>query len=144
MDETHCRGLERMYATAPCNAAFRTGIEVDDGRAVIRLDAEPGHVHGGGGVHGHVLFKMLDDAAYFAASSRVREALVLTVEFHVRFLRPVREGRLLSEGRIVQRSRRLVVAESVVTDERGREVARGSGSFLPSDLPLAEVPGYLA
>lgn len=133
-----------MYATAPCNAAFRTAIEVDDGKAVVRIEAEPGHFHGGGGLHGHILFKALDDAAFFAANSRVREELVLTAEFHVRFLRPVQEGRLRAEGRVVQRSRRLVVAEAVVLDERGREVARGSGSFLPSGLPLVEVPGYLA
>ncbi len=133
-----------MFATAPCNDGFRTSIEVDDGTATVRVEVDPSHFHGGGGLHGHVLFKALDDAAFFAANSRVREVLVLTAEFHVRFLRPVQEGRLEARGRVVQRSRRLVVAESVVLDERGREIARGSGSFLPSELPLAEVPGYEA
>ena len=144
MDEAHFRGLERVYRAAPCNAAFPASIEVGRGESTLRLSVDPGHFHGGGALHGHVLFKLLDDAAFFAASSRVAERLVLTVEYQIRFLRPVRGGALEARGRLVQRTRNLVVAESVVTDAGGRGVARGSGSFLPSGPPLAEVPGYAA
>ena len=111
---------------------------------MLRLPVDPAWFHGGGGLHGHVLFKLLDDAAFFAANSKVVDRLVLTAEFQIRFLRPVRDGALEARGRVVQRTRNLVVAEAVVTDAKGREAARGSGSFLPSGPPLAEVPGYAA
>ena len=142
MDPEHHRGLERAYLAAPCNAEFDPRIEVGDGRARVRLRIEPRHFHGGGALHGHVLFKALDDAAFFAANAVVRDELVLTQAFSLHFLRPVRGAWIESEGRVVHRARRVVVAEAVVLDERAREVARGTGTFLPGGLPLDDVPGY--
>lgn len=142
MDPAHFRGLERAYLAAACNAEYDPEIEVADGTARIVLRVGPRHFHGGGALHGSVLFKALDDAAFFAANARVRDALVLTQSFSLHFLRPVRGDVVRSEGRVVHRSRRLVVAEALARDGRGREVARGSGTFLPGPVPLAEVPGY--
>jgi len=39
-------------------------------------------------------------------------------------------------------SRRLYVAESQLTDSDGKEIARGSGTFVPSDIPLSPEIGY--
>ena len=142
MDDAHARGLERLYLAAPVNAPYDPAITVGPGSAEVSIPVKAEHFHGGGALHGSVAFKLLDDAAFFAASSRVPTELVVTTSFHVHFLRPVREGRLTATGRVVARARRLVVAESVVVDDRGREVARGSGTFLPSGLLLADLPSY--
>jgi len=49
--------------------------------------------------------------------------------------------RILVIGRVVHRSRRLYVAESQLTDSDGREIARRSGTFVPSEIPAAaELP----
>jgi len=144
MDEAHARGLERVYRAAPVNRLYDPEIEVGDGSTQISIPVKPEHFHGGGALHGSVLFKLLDDAAFFAANSKVRGELVLTTSFHVHFQRPVTGGRLTATGHLVSRSRKLLVAEAVVVDERGREVARGSGTFLPSGLALADLPGYPA
>ncbi len=40
------------------------------------------------------------------------------------------------------RSRRLLIAESVLTDQEGRELARGSGSFMKSRVELTPEIGY--
>lgn len=140
MDAEHHRRLERIYLAAPVNRLYEPTIAVGDGTAEIGIPVNPAHFHGGGALHGSVLFKLLDDAAFFAATSRLKDELVLTASFHVHFLRPVREGRVKAVGRLVGRSRRLFVAEAVAVDERGREVARGSGTFLPGGIALDEVP----
>lgn len=142
MDEAHARGLERVYRAAPVNRLYDPEIEVGDGRVEISIPVNPDHFHGGGALHGSVLFKLLDDAAFFAANAGVREELVLTTSFHVHFLRPVSAGRLTATGRLVTRSRKLLVAEARVADDRGREVARGSGTFVPSGMPVGDLPGY--
>lgn len=142
MRADHFRGLERAYLAAPCNAAYAPTIEVGDGtsRIVLRVTAQ--HFHGGGALHGSVLFKALDDAAFFAANAKVDDELVLTQAFHVFFVRPVTGDVVASEGHVLHRTRRLLLAEAVARDARGREVARGSGTFLPGGISLDEVPGY--
>jgi len=94
-------------------------------------------------VHGSVLFKALDDAAFFAVSSVVKDELVLTASFHLHFLRPVRQGAIRAVGRAASRSRRLLVGEAIAYDDRGRELARGSGTFVRSGILLQDVPGYV-
>lgn len=144
MENDHHRRLERLYLAAPVNRSHDPEIRVGDGVAEIVVPVRPEHFHGGGALHGSVVFKLLDDAAFFAANSRVRDELVLTASFHVHFLRPVHEGRVRASGRLVSRSRRLLVAEAVVEDDRGREVARGSGTFVRSGLLLTGLPDYSA
>jgi uncharacterized protein (TIGR00369 family) len=91
-----------------------------------------------------VLFKLLDDAAFFAANSLERELFVLTSSFQIYLVRPVTSGRLCSKGRVVHHGRSQFIAESIVYDGEGREVARGSGVFVRGKKPLATVPGYSA
>lgn len=131
-----------MYLGAPVNLSHNVAIEITKGEATIRVAVQDAFFHAAGALHGSVLFKALDDAAYFAVSSLARDEFVVTASFHVHFLRPVKAGTLTARGRVVSRSRRHHVAEAVVTDERGREVARGSGTFVPSGVRLASVPGY--
>ncbi len=92
--------------------------------------------HGMGAVHGAVYFKAMDDAAYFAVSSLVEDAFVLTVSFHVHFLRPVISGEMRAVGEVVSASPKLYVAEAKVYDSRGREIGRGSGDFVQSNAGI--------
>ena len=138
----HFRRLERMYLSAPVNELYDPAIEVSEGAAVITCEARPEHFHAANSLHGSVYFKGLDDAAFFAVSSVVEDVFVLTASFTVYLTRPVTGGTLRSEGRVTSRSKNLYVAESVLYVEPDREVARGSGTFLPSGLPLDDLPGY--
>jgi acyl-coenzyme A thioesterase PaaI-like protein len=67
---------------------------------------------------------------------------VLTVSYNVYFTRPVSRGALSAKGKIVQFSKRLLIAESVILDSDGNEVGRGSGTFMCSNIPLTEGIGY--
>lgn len=140
--EIHYEKLARMYASAPVNASYAPTLVVRAGEAEVSFAVGPSLHHAAGAVHGAVYFKALDDAAFFAAQSCVRDVFVLTVSFNLYLVRPVVAGTVRAVGRVTHQSRRLLVAESVLTDARGRELARGSGSFLKSTTPLTEEIGY--
>jgi uncharacterized protein (TIGR00369 family) len=139
---SHFERLQRMYHGARINEFFAPTLVVGDGSAEVTVDIRPDFHHAAHAAHGAVYFKMLDDAAFFAANSVVQDVFVLTVSFNVVFLRPVADGTLVARGALVHRSRNLLVAEAQVHDTRGRLVARGSGTFAPSRIPLDESVGY--
>ncbi len=140
--EEHYRKLERMYMAAPCNDYYRTWIKVSEGRAEVGLGVREDLFHSAGSVHGSVYFKLMDDAAYFACSSLVRDRFVLTVQFQVHLLRPVSGGDMRAVGVVVHNSAALITGESRVVDAKGREVGRGSGTFMKSRIPLTAEMGY--
>jgi len=140
--EEHFRKLERMYLSAPVNEYYAPEIHISKGEAQVTIPVRPDFFHAANAVHGAVYFKLLDDSAFFAANSLVKDVFVLTVSYTVYFTRPVSEGVMKAIGKVVQASRRLIIAESVVVDSKEREIARGSGTFLPSKISLADVIGY--
>ncbi len=142
MSEDHFRKLERMYLSAPANQYYRPEMRVGDGTAQVRIPVRPDFFHAANAVHGSVYFKALDDATFFAASSLVHDAFVLTVTFHLILLRPVTAGTLVATGQVVHRSKRLIIADGAAIDDRGKIVARGTGSFMPSTTPLSADIGY--
>ncbi|HEY2852283.1 MAG TPA: PaaI family thioesterase [Gemmatimonadaceae bacterium] len=139
----HFRRLERMYASAPINQFFAPRLHIPEaGVAELRMTVRPDFHHAAHAAHGAVYFKALDDATFFAANSVVEAVFVLTVSFNLYLTRPVSEGEIVARGRVVSRSKRLYLAEGVLEDARGREIARGSGAFMPSAIPLADEIGY--
>ena len=99
--------------------------------------------HAANAVHGAYYFKLLDDAAFFAVNSVVTEVFVLTVSFNVQLIRPISEGQLHSVGTLVRASKTLFFAYAIVTSDIGKEIARGSGVFSRSEMPLTEEMGYV-
>jgi uncharacterized protein (TIGR00369 family) len=138
---SHHTALERMYVNAAINQFFRPAISVREGSAEIRMMVRADMHHAAHAAHGAVYFKMLDDAGFFAVQSLVTDVFVLTVSFQVYLLAPVVEGEMVSAGRVVHQTKRLFVAESVVT-VAGSTVARGSGSFMRSSVRLDDRVGY--
>jgi uncharacterized protein (TIGR00369 family) len=139
--EDHFHKLERMYLAAPINLLYRPIISISERQADIQTEVKPEYFHAAGALHGSVYFKLLDDAAFFAANSLVTDDLLLTVSFNLYFTRPVTEGNLVAFGRVVSRSTKHLVAESLLTVDE-REVARGSGTFLPSRIKLRDINSY--
>ena len=140
--EEHFRKLERMYLSAPINRYFAPEIRIEEGSAEVTILVRPDMFHAAGAVHGAVYFKALDDAAFFAANSVIEKVFALTVSFNSYLLRPISGGEMTATGRLVHHHPRLMVAESVVLDSAGREIARGSGTFVPSKIRLSAEIGY--
>ena len=138
----HHRKLERLYAAAPVTQWYGARIAISDGQAEVRMDVRPEFYHAAHAVHGSVYFRALDDAAFFAANSRVHDVLVLTVSFTVYFARPVSQGELLAVGRVTHAGGRLFLAESELLDGEGQLLGRGSGVFTRSSILLDSGVGY--
>ena len=141
-NKEHCRKLERMYASSPCNEYYAPILTVSNGTAELVIAIREDFFHSAGSTHGSVYFKALDDAAFFAVNSLVEDALVLTVNFNVYLTRPVSHGKIKATGKVVHASGNVFIAESLLFDIEGREIARGSGSFVKSKIKLSSDIGY--
>ena len=139
----HFRALERLYASAPINRTFRSTLGIEaEGRARIDFTITPETHHAAGAAHGAVYFKMLDDAAFYAANTLITDRFLLTTSFNLHFTRPVRAGRVVAQGRWISGRRRVLVAEAWLTDEAGEMIGRGTGTFMRSHIGLSGLPGY--
>lgn len=141
----HWRALESLYASAPINRLFASELTVTgEGAARIAFDVEEGCFHAAGAAHGTIYFKMLDDAAFYAANTLITDRFLLTTAFNLHFTKPVQTGRVIAEGRWVSGRKRVLVAESRLIDAEGEEIGRGTGTFMRSRIPLSGLPGYAA
>ena len=140
----HFLALESLYAAAPINRLFTSRLEiVEEGFARITFDIDARLHHAAGAAHGTTYFKMLDDAAFYAANSLVTDRFLLTTAFNLLFTRPIVEGRVTAEGRWVSGRRRVLVADARLIGPDGEEAARGTGTFMRSRIPLSSLKGYV-
>lgn len=139
----HYHALERLYAAAPVNALFASRLSiVGEGRAEITFDVDQRVFHAAGAAHGTIYFKMLDDAAFYAANTLVTDRFLLTTSFNLHFTKPVRGGPVVAEGRWISGRKRVLVAESRLVDADGDEIGRGTGTFMRSRIALSSLAGY--
>ena len=141
-NEKHYRALEKMYLAAPINEIYKPCIRVSHESAEIEIAVNEKLFHAARAVHGSVYFKMLDDAAYFAANSIEKDSFVLTISFTTFLTRPISEGRMKSVGKVLNKTIKQITAEAVVYDGEGKEIGRGSGIFVRGKVPLVETMGY--
>ena len=142
MNKTHYRSLENMYLAAPVNTIFPPRITIGNGEAEIEIDIKPEYHHTAGAVHGSVYFKLLDDAAFFAANSLEEDVFVLTTSFTTYITKPVVDGVMRAVGKVVNSNRSQWIAESIVYNSDGKEIARGNGIFVRSKIRLKKIPEY--
>ena len=138
----HYRKLENLYLRAPCNDYYKPKIKISERASEIIIPVDKKMYHAAGAVHGSVYFKILDDAAFFAASSLVNDVYLLTASFEIRLIKPVFNGHLRAQGSVTKTSSRLFLAESVLMNDADELIARGSGSFMKSPLALTPQVGY--
>lgn len=144
-EEAHLRALEALYDAAPINGLFRSRLSLPEaGQSVIRFTVQPDSFHAAGAAHGTLYFKMLDDAAFYAANSLVSDRFLLTTAFNLHFTKPMRMGDARADGRWVSGRRRVFVAEARIVDADGEECARGTGTFMRSHMALSGLDGYRA
>ncbi|MEP7089799.1 MAG: PaaI family thioesterase [Nocardioidaceae bacterium] len=111
---------------------------VEDGRAVFSIAPGEHHYNPIGSVHGGVFATLLDSAAGCAVHSTLPAGVGYTsIDLNVKFLRGMTAstGRATCEGRVVNRGRRLALAESTLRDSRGRLLATATSSCLIFEIP---------
>jgi len=126
--------LDDLAAAVRGSAFYRWfGMELADaetGSVTVRLELADHHVNIQGLAHGGVIATLADAAMGLSIRSAVepgRRHVTVTIDVH--YLRPVVRGTITATGRAVRVGRELAYAEADVVDERGRTLARASGTY---------------
>tara|TARA_B100000963_G_C22514014_1_gene619740 strand:+ start:176 stop:613 length:438 start_codon:yes stop_codon:yes gene_type:complete len=145
MTEHHFNKLRNMYLQANINAMIfdTTTCTISQKKSEISINITEKYFHALGAIHGSIYFKLLDDAAFFAASSVVEDVFLLTTSFTINITKPVSQGTIKAIGNIRFQSNNLIVAESSLYNEEGKEIAFGTGNFAKSKILLKDTQGYV-
>lgn len=139
----HYRKLENMMHSAPVVKFAGASVAVGDGTAEISMAVKTEMYHSAGAMHGALYFLALDNAAFFACNSLVDDVFVLTSAFTTYITRPVSSGQVKTIGKVVNRAKTQFIAESIMYNDQGQELARGNGIFVRSKIPLTPEIGYV-
>lgn len=99
------------------------------GRAIVDIQCGPQHHNPMGRVHGGLVSALADAAMGIAFGRTLLDSEDFsTIEMKVSFIRPVREGLLTADAKVIQRGLRIGFVECVINDQRGKLVATGSST----------------
>src|SRR5271154_5996025 len=77
--------------------------EIEPGRAVFEMEVDERHHNPMGTLHGGIYCDLADAAMGFAYAATLAEGETFTtVELKINFFRPVRQGRLTAEAKVVK------------------------------------------
>lgn len=142
MTPAHAQCLVHLFEEAPIQQVYQQSkLTLESGKSELRYTIDPAFLHGGYALHGSVYFKMLDDAAYFAASTMSPEFFLLTARFETRLLRPISSGTLIARGTCITGTNP-PEAQARLFDEHGQLVATGKGHFAFSTTKWDMLTGY--
>ena len=112
-------------------------LDVEPGWSKTRLAFRPDLTQPFGILHGGALATLIDTGIAYALmlttsfqQVREKQAALVSVDLRVKFFRPVSEGAIVCESTIVRLGRTVIHAESIVTNEDGKEVARGDAIYM--------------
>jgi uncharacterized protein (TIGR00369 family) len=108
-----------------------TIASVEPGNVAVGFEAGPQHANPMGTLHGGILCDVADAAMGLAYASTLEEGeSFTTLELKINFLKPVWQGHLRAEGRVVKRGKTVGLVECDVIDEAGGLVARSSSTCM--------------
>jgi len=109
------------------------------GRATVEFEASSRYANPMGTLHGGVLCDLADAAMGVAYRSTLAEGETFTtIELKINFLRPVWNGKLRAQARMVRAGKVVALIECDNLDERQRLVARASSTCMTLQGRLAE------
>ena len=104
---------------------------IEPGHALFEMEADERHHNPMGTLHGGVYCDLADAAMGYAYAATLAEGeSFTTVELKINFLRPVRQGKLTAEARVVKAGSALGYVECDVSDRAGRLVARAASTCM--------------
>ena len=104
---------------------------IEPGHAIFEMEADEKHHNPMGTLHGGVYCDLADAAMGYAYAATLGEGETFTtVELKINFFRPLRQGRLTAEARVVRAGGTLGYVECDVTDQTGRLVAKAASTCM--------------
>jgi uncharacterized protein (TIGR00369 family) len=137
-------GLEFVQGLAdgalPLNTIAQTlgydVAEVASGRVVVTAEPNDTHLNPAGTVHGGLAATLLDSCMGLAIWSTLEKGISqTTLEFKISLIRPItpETGLIQAVGIVLNRGRRIGIAEGRITDSNGRLLAHGTTTCLIFD-----------
>ncbi|MCO1599898.1 PaaI family thioesterase [Desulfosporosinus nitroreducens] len=84
-----------------------------------------------GNLHGGVIAALIDSAIAVAVNQQLDPGEgASTVEIKINYLRSISEGTLWAEGKVIQKGRKIVVAQGEIKNEAGQVLAVGTATFM--------------
>ncbi len=128
------------------NSGWYTLIEMRpliDENVKVEIDVAEKHKQAFGTAHGGVIASILDSAAGLIVNKELLKQgkIAVTAEIKVNYLKPVKGGKLVAEGRIVNIGSKIAVA-TAEAKQNGDVVAIATATFYIMDAP-AELVGDL-
>ena len=115
--------------------------EVEPGRAVFEMEADERHHNPMGTLHGGIYCDLADAAMGYAYAATLGEGETLTtVELKINFFRPVRQGKLIAEARVVKAGSTLGYVECDVKDQTGKLMAKAASTCMKQRQEKAAAP----
>ena len=111
--------------------------ELKPGYSRVSLKLRPEFLNWDGRVQGGVLASLIDQA--FGTAMNSLDRIYVAVQLNVNFLAAAEVGQTLyAEGKVVHAGKTLGVAEMVVSDDKGKVIARATGTTI--SLGMRETP----
>jgi uncharacterized protein (TIGR00369 family) len=105
-------------------------VAAEPGAVSVALDLGEQHANLQGFAHGGILATIADAAMGLSVRSALEPGRRhVTIELGMHYLRAVRTGTVTAAGRAVRVGREVAYAEATITDERGTDLARASGTY---------------
>ena len=105
--------------------------ELKEGYARFGMDIRPEFLQEAGVVQGGLYVALSDETAAHAAMTTLSPGeTVTTIELKNNFLSMASEGRLTAEATVFKRGRRLIIVDTIVRNEKGKNISRNSATFM--------------
>ena len=112
-----------------------TAVVGDDGKTRVLMKVTEQLKQFYGNVHGGAIASLLDSAIAVELNQQLEPGeSASTVEIKINYLRPISEGNLWGEGKVIQKGRKIVVAQGEIKNDAGQILAIGTATFMISPL----------
>jgi uncharacterized protein (TIGR00369 family) len=131
LKESYEKALRRAVETAPYYRLLQITLEkIDEGFARFRMPFRKELTQAYGVAHGGAIASLADTAVAFALMTMIHPGeRVTTAEFKINFLSSVNSGEMIGEARIVNKGKKLVLADMEVRKEDGKLIAKGLATY---------------
>lgn len=122
---------DRVESSAFAHWMGFTVVSFGDGTSELSLEVKEHHLNPGGIIHGGVIASMLDGAIGLALRTRIgMKRQHVTLQLGVQYLAMARSGIVRAIGTAVHTGTTTGAGEASLLDERGKLLAKATGTFL--------------
>ncbi len=104
-------------------------VSIGEGKAKVSLTVDQRFHNPMGTLHGGIMTDLADATMGIAVMSTLKDGeSFTTLELKMNFLRPVIKGEISAEANVVHRGTKIAMVESVLKNDEGKDVARGTAT----------------